>query len=160
MRIGLVLRGLHHDENDLAHHLLVVSERHKVDHELYHLARDLAGWSQRHVRALAEIAPRYDLKLDPEPAGELTLAERLGEKGSELIGQRDEPALLMLRDLREVYTHASGLSVDWEMLAQAAQALKDEDLLELSSKCHPDTLRQLRWANAKIKETSSQILVG
>jgi hypothetical protein len=160
MRIGLVLRNLHRDENHLAHHLLVVSERHKTDHEVHHLARDLAIWSQRHVRELSEIAPLYDLELDPEPTGELTLAERLREKGSELIGQRDEPALLMLRELREVYTRACGLSVDWEMLAQAAQALKDDDLLDFSIKCHPDTLRQLRWANAKIKESSPQILVS
>ena len=160
MRIGLVLQELHRDENHLAHHLLVVSERHKVDHEIYHLARDLATWSQHHVRSLAQIAPRYELKLDPEPAGDITMAERLREKGSELLGHRDEPALLMLRDLREVYTHACGLSVDWEMLAQAAQALKDDELLDLTRACHPDTLRQLRWANAKLKESSPQVLVG
>jgi hypothetical protein len=160
MRIGLVLQQLHRDENHLAHHLLVVSERHKVDHEIYHLARDLATWSQRHVRELAHIASRHDLKLDPEPAGDATLGERLREKGSELLGHRDEPALLMLRDLREVYTLACGLSVDWEMLAQAAQALKDDELLELTRECHPDTLRQLRWANSKLKESSPQVLVS
>jgi hypothetical protein len=26
------------------------------------------------------------------------------------------------------------------------------------SQCHPDTLRQIRWANAKLKELSPQIL--
>jgi hypothetical protein len=160
MRIGLVLQQLQRDENHLAHHLLVVSERHKVDHEIHHLARDLATWSQRHVEDLARIASGHDLKLDSGPAGEATLAERLREKTSELLGHRDAPALLMLRDLREIYTHACGLSVDWEMLAQAAQALKDDELLRLARKCHPDTLRRLRWANAKLKESSPQVLVS
>jgi hypothetical protein len=160
MKIGLILRELHRDENELAHHLLVVSERHKADHEVYHLARDLSGWSARHVRALAAAGPRYDVKLDPEPAGERTVAERLREKGSELLAHRWAPELLMLRDLRKVYTDASGLSVDWELLGQAAQAAKDGDLLRLTEECHPDTLRQIRWANAKLKESSPQILIS
>ncbi|MBT2383748.1 hypothetical protein [Streptomyces sp. ISL-11] len=160
MKIAAVLRELHHSENALAHHLLLVSERHKADHEIHHLARDLATWSQRHVRALAEAAHRYDLELDPEPRGDTTPAERLREKGGELLGRRPTAGLLVLRDLRKIYTDASGVSVDWEMLAQAAQATKDEPLLRLTRECHPDTLRQMRWANAQLKETSPQILVS
>ncbi|WP_418606335.1 hypothetical protein [Georgenia sp. SUBG003] len=82
-----MLRELHRSENDLAHELLQVSDRHKVDHEIYHVARDLAQWSQRHVREIAEIAQRYGEKLDPEPEGESNVAERLIDKGSELMGR-------------------------------------------------------------------------
>jgi hypothetical protein len=160
VRIATVLRELHSRENDLAHHLLIVSERHKADHEVYHLARDLATWSQRHVTSLAEAGRDYDLRLDPEPEGDATLSERLREKGGELLGRHKESGLLMLHDLREIYTAASGISVDWEMLAQAAQARKDESLLRLARRCHPDTLRQIRWANAKLKESAPQILIG
>ncbi|WP_281291294.1 hypothetical protein [Streptomyces montanus] len=42
----------------------------------------------------------------------------------------------------------------------AAQALKDAELLRLTQECHPDTLRQIRWANAKIKEASPQVLLS
>lgn len=159
MKIGLVLRELHRDENELARHLLCVSERHKVDHEVHHLARDLAEWSRQHVRAVAEAGPRYGVRLDPEPDDERTLTETLHEKGGEFLGKRGHPALLILRDLRRIYTDASGLSADWEMLAQAAQAAKDTELLQLAQTCHPDTLRQIRWANAKLKEASPQILI-
>ncbi len=48
----------------------------------------------------------------------------------------------------------------WEMLGQAAQGLKDVDLLAVVQRCHPDTLRQLRWANGKLKESSTQILIS
>lgn len=160
MRIGLVLHELHRSENDLAHELLQASERHKVDHEIYHLGRDLAAWSQRHVREIAEIGKRYGQDLDGEPEDETGLAKRLREKGSELLGRRGDVSLLLLRDLREIYMKASGVSADWEMLAQAAQGIKHTDLLEVTERCHPYTLRQVRWANSKIKESSTQILIS
>ena len=58
MKIGLVLKELHRSENDLAHPLLVVSARHKADHEIFHGARDLAVWAQTHVREIARTGRR------------------------------------------------------------------------------------------------------
>jgi hypothetical protein len=54
---------------------------------------------------------------------------------------------------------AAGVSLDWEILAQTAQALKDRELLALSQRCHPQTLRQLRWSNALLKENAAQTMV-
>ncbi len=51
------------------------------------------------------------------------------------------------------------MSLDWELLAQAAQGARKRELLELAERCHPDTLRQMRWANAKLKESATQALV-
>ncbi|WP_323959644.1 hypothetical protein GC088_14105 [Arthrobacter sp. JZ12] len=160
MKLGLVLHELHRSENDLALELLEASERHKVDHEIYHVARDLAKWSQDHVRAIAEIGKQYGQDLDPEPRHEFNLAEKIRERGSDLLGRKSAPALLMLRDLREIYMKASGVSVDWEMLAQAAQGIKHTDLLDVAARCHPETLRQMRWANSMLKVNSTQILVS
>lgn len=160
MKIDLVLKELHRSENDLAAELMQVSQRHKVDHEIYYLAPDLARWSRRHVQEIAGIAARFGQDLDPEPATEGALTRKLREKGSELMGRRGEAALLLLRDLREIYLKASGVSVDWEMLAQAAQGIKDEDLLDLTKRCHPETLRQMHWANGHIKASSTQILLS
>lgn len=160
MMIGLALRELHRSENDLAHELFQVSERHRTDHEIYHVARDITAWSQRHVREIAEIAERYGEQLDHEPQGEFGVMEKLRDKGSELVGRAKTPGLLLLRDLREVYMKAAGVSVDWELLAQAAQGIKHTDLLELAQRCHPDTLRQMRWANAQLKVQATQVLVS
>jgi len=160
MKIGLVLRELHRAENDLAHELLQVADRHKVDHEIFHVARDLAHWSQRHVTDIAEIALRYGEELDPRPEGEATLAARALDTVSELTGRSRLPGLVMLRDLREVYLKAAGVSVDWEMLSQAAQGIKHTDLLEVAQRCRPETQRQMQWANAKLKESSTQVLVS
>lgn len=160
MKLDLVIEELHRSENDLRHELLVVSERHKTDHEIFHVARDLAQWSADHVRELAQIGRDFGLNLDPEAEGEVKLAERLREKSAELLGRRSAPGLLMLRDLRELYLKASGVSMDWEMLAQAAQGARKLELLELAERCHPDTLRVARWANGKLKVSSTQVLIS
>ena len=159
MKIGLALRELHRSENDLAHELLQIFDRHKVDHEIFYVAQDLAGWSQSHVREIARIARDYGQELDPEPRGESSLAGKVRDRGSELVGRMSVPGLLLLRDLREVYMKASGVSVDWELLGQAAQGIKHHDLLAVTERCHPETLRQVRWANGKLKESATQALV-
>jgi hypothetical protein len=52
------------------------------------------------------------------------------------------------------------MSLDWELLAQAAQAAKQQELLALAQRCHPQTLRQLRWANARLKDSAPQALLS
>jgi hypothetical protein len=159
MKIGTVLRELHEAENDLVRELLKLRERHEVDHEIFHLGADLAEWSRRHVREIAAIAPQYGEQLDPEPPHELGLVAGLRERGSELVGRSSSSELVMLRDLREVYLKASSVLLDWEMVGQAAQAIQHEDLHRLAERCQGDTTRQLKWANSKIKEASTQALV-
>jgi len=67
MKIGTVLRDLHHDEIELARTLLRVADDHRADHEVYHVGRDLAEWSTRHVRDIAGIATSFGEQLDPAP---------------------------------------------------------------------------------------------
>jgi hypothetical protein len=158
-RIGLAVRELHRSERKLGDALLNLADQQKVDHEVYYVARDIARWSREHVRRLAEIGPKYDVRLDPEPADESKLLARLKQKGAQLTGRFHEPGLLLLADLRHVHRLAAGVSLDWEVLAQSAQAIKDSELLNIAVECHPQTLRQLRWANAKVKESAAQIMV-
>lgn len=160
MKIDLVLEELHRSENDLALRLLHVAERHKVDHDVYHLGGDLAGWSQRHVRELAEVGRDFGLDLDPEPKHESELTRTLREQEAEWRGRQSEPALMLLFDLRELYALASRVGVDWEMLGQVAQAAKNRELLDFTKRCHPETVQQLGWVNAKLKESAPQILVS
>jgi hypothetical protein len=160
MRLALAIAELHRSENELAVELLQVSSRHKADHGIFHLAHDLAGWSQQHVAALARAGTAYGLELDPQPRSPSTIASVVREKGAELLGRRPEPALLLLADLRRVYRMAAGASLDWEVLGQTAQAVRARDLLALTKTCHPETLRQTRWANAMVKELSAQALTS
>jgi hypothetical protein len=158
-KVGAAIEELHSAENDLAGALLNLSDQQKVDHEIFYVARDIAAWSQQHVRRLAEVGRDYGLNLDPDPEDEATLLARLKQKGAELAGRFHEPTLLLLADLRHIHRTAAGVSLDWEVLAQTAQAMKDTELLATAQECHPQTLRQMRWANAKVKETAAQIMV-
>ena len=160
MKIDLALEELHRSENDLATQLLTVSDRHKADHEVFHLARDLARWSQDHVREIAAIGGKYGLELDPEPDGDPTVLQKMRQGMADRLGRRSAPALLLLRDLRSLYMDASAVSVDWELIGQAAQGVRDRELLAVVTRCHPETLRQATWANAQIKEKATQILVS
>lgn len=45
-------------------------------------------------------------------------------------------------------------------VTDSAQAVKDQELLELTQRCHPQSLRQMRWANAMLKELSPQTLTS
>ncbi|HWD78243.1 MAG TPA: hypothetical protein VG497_05170, partial [Kribbella sp.] len=58
-KVGLAIRELHRAENDLATELLQASSRHKADHDIFYLGRDLARWSQEHVRELARHGKNY-----------------------------------------------------------------------------------------------------
>jgi hypothetical protein len=158
-KVGAAIEELHRSENNLGGALLNLSDQQKVDHEVFYVARDIAAWSQEHVRRLAEVGRDYGLDLDPDPEDEASLLAKMKQKGSELTGRFHEPALLLLADLRHIHRTAAGVSLDWEVLAQTAQAMQDTELLSLTQACHPETLRQMRWANAKVKETAAQIMV-
>ncbi|MDQ0584313.1 hypothetical protein [Streptomyces rishiriensis] len=159
--ITLTLRVLHHGEKHLARHLVAVAERHRTEHEVHHVATDLAVWSREHVQRLTDTGHHYGVKLgDPPHPSDSGVLATLREKAADAVGRRPEPGLLLLRDLRELHLGATENSLHWEMLAQAAQAAKDDRLLALVSSCHPQTLRQMRWSNTMIKNISAQILTS
>jgi hypothetical protein len=158
-KVPMALEELHRSENQLAADLLAISDRHKADHEVHHVARDIAAWSVEHVREIARVGRSHGLELDPEASTDPALLAKVRQKADELMGRHHETALLLLADLRKVHRDAAGVSLDWEVLAQTAQALKDTELLELAQGCHPQTLRQMRWANAKLKESAAQVMV-
>lgn len=157
MKIKMALRELYRSERKLAHELNVMAARHHSDQDIYHLAHDLAGWSQSHLRDLTEHGRHYGLRLSAKPRTS-ALTGFLQSRMSGMLRKRPEPGLMLLADLRRIHRMAAGASVDWELLGQAAQAVKDSELLELVSRCHPETLRQMRWANGMLKELSPQIL--
>jgi hypothetical protein len=159
VKLNLAIRELHRSERKLAHHLNATAARHRSDQDVCHLARDLARWSEHHLADLAASGHHYGLHLSAAPRTSSATAP-LQTRVSRLLRRRPEPSLLLLADLRRVHRLAAGTSLDWELLAQGAQAAKDEELLALASRCHPQTLRQMRWANAMLKELAPQALTS
>ncbi|MFG2260646.1 hypothetical protein [Streptomyces mirabilis] len=156
--LTLTLHALHHGEKHLAEQLTTVADRHRAEHEVHHVATDLAQWSREHVQRLAEAAHAHSLADSPSAAAGVLSAQR--ERADEVVMDRPEPGLLLLRDLRELHLSAVENSLHWELLAQIAQATKDEGLLAVVCDCHPRTLRQMRWSNTMIKNLAPQILTS
>jgi hypothetical protein len=77
-----------------------------------------------------------------------------------VTGRQAVPGVLLLADLRALHRMAAGVSLDWELLAQGAQAVKEGELVELTRRCHPETLLQLKWTNAMLKTLSPQVLAS
>ncbi|MFE5613682.1 hypothetical protein [Streptomyces sp. NPDC056543] len=158
--IELLLRTLHDGEQALAEEFTATAELHRAEHEIHHVATDLATWSRAHAHQLATTAAERGLDLDGIPdaffaglpgTSPNTYPEHHGDP---------EPPLLLLRDLRDLHLAAACNSLHWEMLARTAQASKNTLLLSLTSRCHPRTLRQMRWTNTMIKNLSAQALMS
>ena len=160
MKLDLAIEELHRSENHLVTVLVSMSDRHKADHEVFYVCRDMALWSRKHVAELAAIAPDFGLELDPEASEDPGPLAAVRQRASELMGRRSAPGLLLLADLRHLYREAAGTSLDWEILAQGAQAAKEKELLDLAQRCHPQSLRQARWANSHLKVASPQVLAS
>lgn len=159
MKLGMALRELHRSELRLARSLDAIAARHHNDHAIYYVALGLARWSREHLELIAETGQRYGVRLRARPRT-TALTETVQQWVSDRVGRRPEPALLLLADLRRLHRLAAGVSLDWELLAQGAQAAKDDRLLKLTQRCHPQALRQMRWANAMLKELSPQALMN
>ncbi|WP_062997878.1 hypothetical protein [Nocardia mikamii] len=154
--LDAMLAEIHRSETHLGKLLIRTADRHHADHEVHHVCRDLLVWTDEHRRKLAHTGERRGLHLDASPLSVAGPVESARRTLGSLVGRRHAPALLLLRDLRTIHSNAAVVSLNWEILAQAAQAARDSELLDLAADCHPETLRQMRWANAKIKETAPQ----
>jgi hypothetical protein len=160
VKLGIAIGEVADAERRLATELERVGERHEADHDVHHLSSTLASISRAHVEALAPIGERYGSEVGDADGGTSGVLGTVREKASELTGRRPEAGLLLLRDLRELFLLASEVSIGWTALGQGAQAARDRELLDVVSRCHPDTLRQLKWVTTRIKQAAPQVLVS
>jgi len=163
MKIAAAVAEAHDAETELAAQLLRVGERHKAEHDVYHLTRTLSTWCDRHLHRLASHAPRSNGQLDAEAVydGQNRGRPARGrERGSELVEASPEPGLLLLRDMRELHLAAARTSLAWTALGQGAQAVGDTELLATVTACHPETIRIMKWTVQKVKDASPQVLAS
>jgi hypothetical protein len=160
-KMGLLLAQLHDAETDLAAEYRAVADRHSAEHDVYYLGQALATQCDQHAGAVRTIAKHFgkDLSEPSSPDALHNVMAGIRRKTSELLGQRPEPGLLLLRDLRQLYLMAEEANIHWLALGQVAQALPDKALLDQASALHKQTLTQIKWLKTRIKETCSQVLL-
>lgn len=160
MRLDKAIEDAQNAEADLAERLRVVGERHAVEHDLYHLGHTLARQCGEHLERLVPFATRYGASTDASAEAESpSILERLRHKSAELVGRSEISGFLLLRDLRDLYLAAQEAEIAWVILAQAAQAARDGELLEVTTVCHEEAEARGKWVRTRIKQAAPQILV-
>ena len=143
--------GLQHTASaTLADAFRQVAEGHAAEPDVRTDCHRLAGWCDAHVERLAPVAERYGEHHEDEP-------ERLHADG--LPGIRSG-GVGLLRDLQDLYLLASFVDITWTVLGQAAQGVRDRQLMEVVDSCDSETQRQLRWLSTRIKQAAPQALIA
>jgi hypothetical protein len=149
MYVASYLGLLRDAEKSLAKAFRLVGAHHGDEPDVAHLCTVLSDQSAEHTHALEPIVRRYGEQADPEP-------DRLRAAG---FGGTRETGVGLLRDLQDLYALASFVDITWTILAQAAQGLRDEDLLEVVRSCEQETTQQLTWLRTRIRQAAPQALI-
>jgi hypothetical protein len=151
MKLPVYLGLLHQSEATLAESFRQVAEGHGEEPDVHFLCRTLAAQCDAHQEALRPVIDRYgETTEDDEP-------ERLHHDG--LSETRTGPVGL-LRDLQDLYLIANLVDITWTMVKQAAQGLKDAELLEVIARCDSETGVQLGWLKTRMMQAAPQALAA
>lgn len=161
-KIGAFIEELHHAEVGLAGDYRKVGERHAAEHEVWYGCRLLADQCDERAASLRQLARRYEERISEPHESELLqhFMARVRQATSDVVGRTGTTGLLLLRDLRALYTAAEEVNFYWIALGQAAQARRDRELLEAVDLLHRELLTQIKWLKTRVKDASPQILAG
>jgi hypothetical protein len=150
----LIYLGLaHHAEQTLADSLRAVGQGHAQHPDVLFTCRALAAMSDDHVRRLVPIIERYG---EQHHGADVDEPERLHADG--LAEVRSGPVGL-LRDLQDLHVLGTLVQTTWTAVRQAAQGLRDDDLIHLCEQASGQTSRQLAWFNTRMKAAAPQSLI-
>jgi hypothetical protein len=120
---------------------------------VFHMCETLAKMSDSHVTRMAPIARRYN---EGRVEDDVNEPERLHAQG---LAQIREGQIGLLRDLQDLYVLATLVQTTWTVLAQGAQGLRDEHVLQVATSANAETARQLAWLNTRMKAAAPQALI-
>ena len=149
MHVASYLGYLHKAELHLAEAFRGVGEGHAAEADVYHTCNTLAGQCEAHAGKLGPFVERYGEEAPAEP-------DRLHH---ELFGGTRSGGLGLLRDLQDLYLMAAECDVACTLVGQAAQGLRDDDLLQVVQANEQETAVQLKWLRTRMKVAAPQALV-
>lgn len=151
MKLPMYLGLLRHAEATLRDSFRQVADGHGQEPDVLHLCRTLADQCDRHTAELQPVIDRYG-EVDPDDEPERLHAEGLSQTRSGGVG--------LLRDLQDLYVLASFVDITWTMVRQAAQGLRDVELLAVVDRCDGETSTQVKWLRTRMKQAAPQALVA
>jgi hypothetical protein len=159
VKIDKAIEDVQKAETELAKELRAVGERHAAEHDIYHVTHALAKQCGDHLHELAPIAERYGASSSDNGIPDApSILQAVGHKSSELLGRSEVAGMVLLHDLRKLYMAAQEAELDWVILGQAAQAVRDQELLDVTTGCHEHAEVRGKWLRTRIKESAPQVL--
>ncbi|WP_255950638.1 hypothetical protein [Streptomyces odontomachi] len=149
MHLTTYLHFLRTTEETLGDSYRTVSDGHGADSDVHWTTARFARQCTAHAQALAPVLDRYAPAEEPAP-------ERLHVQG--LASVRNGPAGL-LRDLQDLYQLTNLVDITWTLIRQAASAVRDRDLIDLTHQCGQETTAQLDWTRMRMKVAAPQTLI-
>jgi hypothetical protein len=140
---------LHQAERELGDALREVAEHHGEEPDVRAICLKLASDCDSHAEQLEPFASRYGEEADDEP-------ERLH---SDLFRGTRSGGLGLLRDLHDLYLLACECDISWTLVGQAAQGVRDADLLAVVHSCEGETAIARKWLTTRMKAAAPQALV-
>ncbi|MEU4690859.1 hypothetical protein [Actinoplanes sp. NPDC023714] len=153
MYLVIYLGLVHHAEQTMAASLRTVGEGHAQHPDVLFTCQALAKMSDEHVERLTPIVERYG---EQRHGADVREPERLHADG--LAEVRSGPVGL-LRDLQDLHVLGTLTQTTWTVVHQAAQGLRDDELIELCEHASGQNSRQLSWLNTRMKAAAPQPLI-
>jgi hypothetical protein len=141
---------LHTSLRTLAESFRQVADGHAAEPDVRSTCESLAAALDDQVAALKPVVDRYGEHRESEP-------ERLHAAG--LDGTRSG-GVGLLRDLQDLYMLASMTDLTWTVVGQAAQGLRDKELLDIVTTGEREVARQLAWLRTRVKQAAPQALIA
>jgi hypothetical protein len=151
MKLPVYLGLLREAERTLGGAFRQVADGHGEEPDVHFLCLTLAKQCDTHYEALTPVVERYG-ETTPDDEPERLHAEGLTETRTGPVG--------LLRDLQDVYLLVSFVEMTWTLVRQAAQALRDGELLDVIDRCAGETATQAQWCRTRAKQAAPQALVA
>jgi ferredoxin-nitrate reductase len=135
-------------EGHLARAFEAVAEHHGHEPDVHQMCRLLASWSSRNREALGPLIERY---------GETGASEPAALHRALFHGPRSG-GLGLVRDLHDLWLLAQEVKLAYELLSQAAHALRDADMESVLGRASTQTSRQGDWLRTRLDHAAPQAL--
>jgi hypothetical protein len=139
-------------EKALADSFRVVAQHQSSHPDVYFTCQTLATMSDDHRSRLEPVVARYGEKSQgPGSEPDRLHAEAIATARTGPVG--------LLRDLQDLHSLANLVLTSWAVIQQAAQGLRDEELVQVATDSSGETSRQLAWLTTRMKSVAPQALI-
>ena len=135
-------------EEHLAESFRTVAEHHGHQPDIFQMCQLLASWSEENAKAIEPLAARYEETKASEP-------EALHEA---LFHGPRSGGLGLVRDLHDLWLLTQEVKLAYEVLSQAALALRDREMESILGQVSAQNRRQADWIRTRIDHAAAQSL--